>query len=316
MKVFFLFLTDMKVLLTIPGMDYTLQRLNGHAFHLSEEVFHFLADKYDSFVSLPIPDLSLPNGPSRGHAEIIKLHRTQLQSEEYIKDRITNSTSGTIDHLHAEVTSSLAADFAKENGLPVYAVETLRLAGHLHDSERSFPDRMVRGEEKVRKDPAKYREFKKLHARQSVETVKALALDCACTDPGFDSFIDDICYLVLRHEIGGDRRTMGTNNDNAFLSNFSELYPEINLNILADHLMDADSLAYFYANVLTYWEECGRDMESLDHKVHFMYDRMGPAARRMLKERVLHSPYHILGNPMPADKDLKTIRSTLRAICT
>lgn len=306
----------MKVLLTIPGMDYTLQRLKGHAFHLSEEVFRFLADKYDSFVSIPIPDLPLPAGPSRGHAETIELHRTQLRSEEYIKDRIANSTSGTIDHLHAEVTSSLAADFAGQNGLPAYAVEALRLAGHLHDSERSFPGRMVRGEEKVRKDPAKYREFKKLHARQSMETVKALALNCGCTDPGFDSFIDDIRYLVLRHEIGGDRKAAEENKESTLLFKVSELYPEINLNMLADHLMDADSLAYFYANVLTYWEECGRDMESLENKVHFMYDRMGPAARRMLQERVLHSPNHILGEPKPVNKDLRTIRRTLLAICT
>ena len=83
---------------------------------------------------------------------------------------------------------------------------------------------------------------------------------------------------------------------------------------MADILTDADSISYFDANILTNWEECGKDKTLLGNKVHFMYDRMSPQSKKELRDTIIFSKSHILGNPS-GDADAEAIRKILLEIC-
>ncbi|MCF7914043.1 MAG: hypothetical protein K9L66_02645 [Spirochaetaceae bacterium] len=242
---------------------------------------------------------------------MIDQHRKQFFSEEYISDRIEHPIAGTIDHIHAEVTASLSIELALQAELTPYAAELLRLAGHMHDSERTFPNKMVQGEENFRKNPSLYKKFKQKHALKSAETVRSIGEEYnEENNLEINYFLVDACYLVEHHEIGGEK----VNGIPAYKP--SLLYPDLNLNVLADILCEADSIAYFYANILTNWTECGKDIESLSNKIHFMYDRISNFAKQELHSRILNNSEHILGRTDTTDKDIKTIRSALITICS
>lgn len=290
-------------------MDIILKSLQGQAFHLSTEIYDFLSTKYSELIKKPIPNLQQEGFHPETIKKIIGYHRDQFLTEEYLQSRIDNPTTGTIDHLHAEVTASVAVNLGIKSNYKGYAIELLRIAAHFHDSDRSFPRTMIQGEEEVRNDPAAYREYKKLHAASSAERAgfhtKRAALD------GFRSsqeFIRDLSYLIENHELSGEKKN-GIN-----LIRLSEIDTSLNLNDLTDIVTDADSLAYFYANILTNWEECGKSKELLGHKVHFMYDRMTTQAQSELHKTILSSEDHILGSAS-RDQDINSIREVLLEIC-
>jgi len=168
---------------------------------------------------------------------------------------------------------------------------------------------MVGGEEKVRSNPEGYREYKKLHALNSVERVKEIILKA--DDNGYYSpsgFVKDLTYLILRHELGGEKL------DGMNLLKQSKVDSSLNLNDLSDIVTDSDSLAYFDANILTNWEECGKDKALLGKKVHFMYDRMTTDAQAELRALIIFSDNHVLGSRSD-DTDINAIREVLLEIC-
>lgn len=291
-------------------MDKILNQLQGKAFHLSDEILTFLSDRYESLIGEPIPDLDFPGFHPEFFKEIISKHRKQFQTAEYSESRISNPTTGTIDHIHSEITASTSVKIGKQSGYSGYALELLRCAAHMHDSDRSFPKTMVGGEQEVRHDPEGYREYKRRHAENSVLMAKQLA-ESANRD-GFqspDEYLKDVRYLILRHEIGGIRDGNGEN------PNTSAVDPSLDIDRLTDIVTDADSLSYFEANILTNWEESFRNVAALTNKVHFMYDRMSKEAQSVFKETVLNSREHILGVVETDDPDVTAIRSILLKEC-
>jgi hypothetical protein len=290
-------------------MDKILQSLQGKAFHLSMAMYKFLFNKYTELIDKPIPDINKDLFHPEIIRQIIDHHRKQFHTDEYTNSRIFNPTTGTIDHLHAEITSSTAVRLGIKNGYSGYALELLRTAGHFHDSDRSFPLTMVGGEEEARHDAEAYREYKKVHAANSCNRAADLIKKAAASgyySPG--GFLVDLSYLILRHEIGGQKE----NSKNCLLP--SKVEPDLNLNYLVDIVTDADSISYFDANILTNWEECGKDKTLLGNKVHFMYDRMSVHSQNELRETIILSDSHILGSPS-ADPDIHAIWNILREIC-
>ncbi len=290
-------------------MDKILKKLQGQSFHLSEDIFNFLSLRYSKLIDISIPKLKLDFFHPKIIQKIINLHREQFYTQNYIQSRISNPTTGTIDHLHAEITAATAVRLGMKNGYDGYSLELLRTAGHFHDSDRSFPETMIPGEEKIRHDPEAYRKYKKLHAENSSKRAADLIKKAA--DSGFYSpkgFLEDLSYLIVRHEIGGQKE----NSINCILP--SKVEPNLNLNALTDIVTDADSLSYFDANILTNWEECGKDKILLGNKVHFMYDRMSKKSQKELRETIILSDTHILGSPS-ADPDIHAIWEVLQEIC-
>ncbi|MBI9101068.1 MAG: HD domain-containing protein [Spirochaetales bacterium] len=291
-------------------MDHILSHLQGQAFTLCPEAIDFLSSRRDDLINLPIKPLKIPGFSPNTIKKLISLHRNQLESNEYINSRISNPTSGTIDHIHAEITAYNGVELGLKKGLSGYSLELLRVAGHLHDSERSYPRQMAMGEGKTRNNPEAYIEFKKIHTQNSVRTVSRLldeiTLD-GCIFP--DGFKNDLTYLILRHELGGEKKA----NQNIFKP--SEVEPDLNLNDLNDILTYADSFAYMDANILTNWEESNRSVQALSGKVHYMFDRMTPEGQDIIRQKIINSEIHILGKNCPENNDLIAIRSILLDVC-
>ena len=291
-------------------MDTILEKLQGKAFHLSEVVYSSLSDKYESLVGIPIADCMVEGFHPRLFAQVIKKHREQFRTAEYIGSRIDNPTTGTIDHMHAEIASSIAVRLGSQYGHEEYALELLRTSAHLHDSDRSYPTLMVQGEHAARHDPVAYRELKERHVRNSADI--AMRIVRQCRNEGFyfpEDFLKDMEYLILRHEKGGVR------NRNGRIENPSGIDPELDLDELTDILTDSDSLAYFDANILTNWIESGKCVQALSNKVHYMYDRMSERAKGEFHSVILNSADHILGSWNCADEDVAAIRSILLSEC-
>jgi len=287
-----------------------LSQLQGRSFHLSDEIFDFLSSRYEDLISRPIPVIDRDGFHPDFFKEIINRHRSQFRSEEYINSRITNPTTGTIDHIHAEITAETAVQIASQEGITGYSLELLRCAGHLHDSDRSFPSTMIGGEEKVRHDPEGYRLYKEKHAENSALMAREIAESVGKDGYSFiPDFITDIQYLILRHEKGGASGSRDT------VVNASAVDASVNLDRLTDILTDSDSLAYFAANILTNWEESDRSETALSNKVHFMYDRMTETAQEVFKKTILYSENHILGITESDNSDVNAIRAVLLREC-
>jgi hypothetical protein len=291
-------------------VDKILKALQNNAFHLAEVAYEYLGDRYDELVGRPIPDVRVEGMHPGAIREIIRLHRAQFHSPEYVQSRISNPVTGTIDHLHAEITAAIAVRLGIGAGYDGYAVELVRAAGHLHDSDRAFPRRMIMGEETTRHDKNAYSEYKKEHAENSwriAEELLGKAAAAGYTSP--PGLAHDLRYLILRHELGGEK------SGGANLPEASEIDPDLNLNDLTDIVTGADSLSYFDANILTNWEECGRDKTLLGNKVRFMFDRLTPATQDELRNTILFSEHHILGSPSD-DSDLQSIRDVVLQVCS
>ena len=284
-------------------MDVILTRLQNRAFDIPSSVFEYLSGLYEKLAARDVPELLYPGFHPSVPKTIIGLHREQFRSDEYVNSRIADPTTGTLDHLHAEITADLAVRLAASKGYTGYAPALLRMAGHLHDADRSFPETMVQGEKDVRHDTELYAQYKRLHAESSVRRAEEMRRQCR--DEGIHmpiEFGDDLDYLISRHESGG-QKINGRNSGKP-----SDVDGRINLNDLADLLTDADSLSYFQANIFTNWQESGRDEQALVNKMQFMYTRTTSAARVELNRSVLQSGSHFLGPDGPDIEDVAVIR--------
>ena len=291
-------------------MDTILKALQNKTFHLSTDMYNFLDGRYETLVNLSIPEIMIKDFHSEFIQQILDLHRRQFRTEEYINSRLLNPTTGTIDHLHAEITADTAVKIGTQEGFTGYALSLLRTAAHFHDSDRAFPQTMIGGEQEVRHDPAGYKAYKVKHAANSALMAQNLIHEA--NRSGYKSpkgFATDLSYLIIRHELGGEKE------NGSYLDAPSAVEPELNLNELVEIVTDSDSLAYMDANILTNWEESNRNVLSLTNKVHYMYDRMSAGAQKNLHRDILNSETHILGINAPEDVDVQDIRKIVLKVC-
>lgn len=98
------------------------------------------------------------------------------------------------------------------------ADEALQISALGHDIERAIEERKVR-----RNDYRNFDEFKDEHALNSARILAEIMRECNI----IEKLIDDVFFLVRRHETGGDKR--------------------------ADVLRDADSISFFHVNLPYYF---------------------------------------------------------------
>jgi hypothetical protein len=291
-------------------MDTILKALQNKTFHLSANMYKFLDGRYETLVNLLIPKIMTEDFHPEFIRQILQLHRSQFQTEEYINSRLNNPTTGTIDHLHAEITADTAVSIGIQKGYTGYSLSLLRTAAHFHDSDRTYPQTMTGGEQEVRHNPAGYRAYKVKHAANSAMMARNLIIKA--NESGYNSpegFAIDLSYLIKRHELGGEKE------NGCYIDTPSAVEPELNLNELVEVVTDSDSLAYMDANILTNWEESKRNVQALTNKVHFMYDRMSIGAQEALHRDILNSENHILGLHAPDDVDIQNIREIMLKVC-
>lgn len=252
----------------------------------------------------------------RGFAErVILLHRAQLHSAEYLQARIDNPTTGPMDHLHAERVGVLAVELGRAAGYrDPETLEMLRVAGHLHDIDRSFPAAMTPDEQSARGDDRTYAGWKAAHADNSAARafdVMALAAEGRGRTWSSPQLRQEIAYLVRRHEVGGAHHAGRPLRSRVLAGRPS-------LDRLADIVKDADALAFFEANILTYYGESQRKPERLATKIRFMFGRMSDASKRRAVASILDataSPFRIIARPRGSDLPAieRILLATLRA---
>ena len=102
------------------------------------------------------------------------------------------------------------------------AGDALQLAALAHDIDRAIEEIKVR-----RADFDDYDAFKAAHARNGVEILRSILIQCDVEG----DIVDEACRLVEVHEVGGDPRS--------------------------DLLKDADSISYFDVNLPLYYQREG-----------------------------------------------------------
>jgi len=126
------------------------------------------------------------------------------------------------------------------------ADEVLQIAALSHDIDRADERRRVQ-----RTDFKDYNAFKAAHANNSAKILKEILHDCHVEQ----SFIDEACRLVERHEVGGDLRS--------------------------DLLKDADSISYFEVNMPLYFQREGYE-ETLKRCI-WGYHRLSPKIKEICR---------------------------------
>src|SRR5205823_6187732 len=139
--------------------DIVLPRLRRAGLRMTDPVAQHLMALYRLELSSRIDDFESPHASPGALRTVIDLHRKLLRSEEYVDSRIADPSTGTLDHLHAELCRRRVIDLADRLALPPALRSFLELAAHPHDAERSHPKRRLRGERDCRGHPDRYRQF-------------------------------------------------------------------------------------------------------------------------------------------------------------
>lgn len=292
-------------------MDKILYKLQGRTFNLPEPAFEYLSNRYIDLLSKQLLEVEIGNGIIIRAEDFIQHHRTQFNSTEYLKSRLDDPREGTIDHLHAEITSDTALEICRLKKLDLYAQVLVQVAGHLHDSDRSYPETRIDIDPSSYSDKKLYAVYKSRHSENSCNTVTRIYKDLKIR--GLDlpvEFLKDLKYIILRHEIGGDR------HNGVLKVNPSFLMQDLNLNELCDIVMIADSLSYLDANIMTHWEEINKDKNLLKRKIHFMFSRLPDFGKDLITNNVINSSSHIFGINSPLQDDILIIRSLILSECS
>ncbi len=155
--------------------------------------------------------------------------------------QIISGSSVPEDPVHAENTVRWVKRLKPDAG------ESLLVAALGHDIERAIEGRKVR-----RSWYSDYDEFKKAHALNSARILKELM-----TSYGINQeLIEDVHFLVLLHETGGDPT--------------------------ADILRDADAISFFDVNLPHYYEREGFD--NTIKRVFWGYSRISEKNRHFLRQ--------------------------------
>lgn len=154
--------------------------------------------------------------------------------------------------------------------------DAVRVAAAAHDWDRAFPDQRVPWEE----TPERYWDYKIAHAINTARIFYEHFREAA--DP---RLLQDISYLISRHEIGG-RRSSGGNlfyTPDSFSNSF-------NLEEAAEKVQTADSISGFIS-VLDKGPviEARGDKYALE-KIGFYYGRASQEARAIIDSFELTSP--------------------------
>lgn len=154
--------------------------------------------------------------------------------------------------------------------------DAVRIAAAAHDWDRAFPDIRVPFES----SPEKYWDYKIAHAINTANIFYDKFKDSV--EP---LLMEDITYLIKRHEIGGRKDSKG--NLIYTPDNYSNSY---NLEAAADNIQMADSISGFVSfldkgpSIIARGEEYGLK------KIGFYYGRAGSETREIIDSLQLSNP--------------------------
>lgn len=174
----------------------------------------------------------------------------QVDSEEYNKAFHGTEQSKTDKNHFLEIVG-LAVELwaeSEKQGVPV----ALKIAALCHDIDRIYPQREVNTKNCQKKD---YEIRKMIHSGNSA----IIFLEKNSDMP--ELLLHDVCYLILRHEVGGDR-----NSEGMIFDKLDEFTASYNLNVAADYLYYADKISFFYSGIHEYKK---RGKEKLKSKILF-----------------------------------------------
>ena len=142
--------------------------------------------------------------------------------------------------------------------------EILKVAALYHDIERDYPNKVntknCRAED--------YLVRKMLHSMNSVKTfIKHFANNYD------ENMVEDITFLISRHEIGGDK------DENGELIYKTDETGKYNLNELAEILLWADKLTFFEIEIEEYSK---RGPEKLRNKIIFSLENLPEKIRKKI----------------------------------
>ncbi len=163
---------------------------------------------------------------------------------------------------HGEITEKIVDELMSGK-----APEIIKIAARYHDIERDFPDKV--NTKNCR--PEDYLARKLLHSANSVKIfIKHFSKNYD------DDLVEDVLFLIARHEIGGDRDAQG---GLLYVKDYSEKY---NLNELADVLFYADKLTFFEAEIEEYSK---RGEEKLKNKILFSINNLPEDILNIIKNK-------------------------------
>ena len=193
--------------------------------------------------------------------EIIK----QIESEEY-QLAFGKSEQGVIDKNHALEVVMITEKLWNENESKPFP-QALKIAALVHDSDRFYPRRMVDTKD-CPEDQYEYR--KGIHSGNTAIIFQEMFKDILPIE-----IIRDICFLILRHEHGGDQK-----KDRSLTEKQDEHTNTYNLNKAANYLFYADKLSFFYSNIYEYSK---RGEEKLKKKVIFSLEGLPISIKEKIK---------------------------------
>lgn len=174
----------------------------------------------------------------------------QINSEEYDKAFHGTEQSKTDKNHFLEIVG-LAIDLwteSEKKDVPV----ALKIAALCHDIDRIYPQREVNTKNCQKKD---YEIRKIIHSGNSA--ILFFEENSDLPRP----LLHDTCYLILRHEVGGDRDA-----ESIIFDKLDEFTASYNLNVAADYLYYADKISFFYSGIHEYKK---RGKEKLKNKILF-----------------------------------------------
>ncbi len=182
----------------------------------------------------------------------------QLRSKEYI-EAYQGTEQFKVDKNHSLqvvelITRLWKKDFHEE------PPEALCIAGLVHDSDRYYPQREVNTKNVP---PSLYEYRKGIHSGNTA----LIFFEHNYHDLPLE-LLRDVCFLVLRHERGGD-----VDKEGVLFEKKDEYTFTFNLNLLANYLYYADKLSFFYSNIFLYKE---RGAERLVKKIAYSITELPP----------------------------------------
>jgi hypothetical protein len=174
----------------------------------------------------------------------------QLNSLEY-NEGYLNIEPKECDKNHFFEVVKIASELWSENE-PTEVPVALRIAALCHDIDRIYPKRQVNTKDCTRED---YASRKGVHSGNCALIFSEINSDLP------RELLQDCCFLILRHELGGDK-----NKEMNLLDKRDDFTQKYNLHLAANYLFYADKLSFFYSNINEYKK---RGKERLMSKIEF-----------------------------------------------
>ncbi len=174
----------------------------------------------------------------------------QINSEEYKKTYNGKEQSKVDRHHFLEVVYLVKELWMQQEQFPLPTA--LKIAALCHDSDRIYPTREVN----TKDCPDELYEYiKGVHSGNTALIIFENNLDLP------RELMRDVCYLILRHEKGGDKT-----KEFKLIEKIDEFTKTYNLNKAADYLWWADKLSFFFSNIIDYSK---RGEEKLNSKIKY-----------------------------------------------